>query len=447
MSSEVAIRVENISKHYQVYDKPHQRLLQMFAGSRKQYFRDFCALQDISFTVQRGETVGVIGRNGSGKSTLLQIICGTLTPSTGRVQVNGRVAALLELGAGFNPEFTGRENVYLSASLYGLKQAEIETRMTEIIVFAELEGFMDQPVKTYSSGMFVRLAFAVIAHVDADILIIDEALAVGDVFFTQKCMRFLKRFRRNGTILFVTHDTNSVIGLCDRAIWLNQSRMMQMNTAKTVCEAYLEELYAATSSRADKDAAEKTATFSPVSDFRDVRQDFVNQSTLRNDLEIFRFAESAEHFGTGLVQIRDAYLSVSGNPEAVAWFVGGEVVQLHVVAQAKVDLQRPIVGFLVKNRLGQNLFGDNTFLNYANKPVMFREGEYFSALFRFRMPLMPSGDYTIGIAVADGSQENHVVHQWMHDAIAFKAHSDSVATGLLGIPMLAIELRAYEQPV
>lgn len=199
MSSEFAIKVDGVGKNYRLYDKPHHRLLQMLRGEKKNYYRDFWAVNDVSFSVRKGETVGIIGCNGSGKSTLLQMICGTLTPSTGSIEVNGRVAALLELGAGFNPEFTGRENVYMAASLYGLSRETIDAKMTAIIAFADIPDFMDQPVKTYSSGMYVRLAFAVIAHVDADILVVDEALSVGDAFFTQNvsvfCGSLWKRVR------------------------------------------------------------------------------------------------------------------------------------------------------------------------------------------------------------------------------------------------------------
>ena len=220
MCSELAIRVEHLSKCYQIYERPQDRLKQSLWRGRRQFFREFWALRDLSCTLRRGETVGVIGRNGSGKSTLLQMICSTLTPTAGTIHVNGRVAALLELGAGFNPEFTGRENVRMNAALLGLTPSEIDARLPAILAFADIDDFVDQPVKTYSSGMFVRLAFAVIAHVDADILIIDEALAVGDGFFTQKCMRFLREFRENGTLLFVSHDTSAVLNLCDRALWL-----------------------------------------------------------------------------------------------------------------------------------------------------------------------------------------------------------------------------------
>lgn len=225
MSSDdnIAIRVSNLSKCYQIYNAPRDRLKQFvlprlhrLAGrAPKQYFREFWALRDVSFEIKKGETVGIIGRNGSGKSTLLQMICGTLNPTSGSIQTNGRIAALLELGSGFNPEFTGRENVYMNASVLGLRNEEIDTRFEDIVTFSDIGDFIEQPVKTYSSGMMVRLAFAVIAHVDAEILVVDEALAVGDAFFTQKCMRFLRNFMKTGTILFVSHDTGAVVNLSE----------------------------------------------------------------------------------------------------------------------------------------------------------------------------------------------------------------------------------------
>ncbi len=240
MSSEPVIEVRGMGKVYPIYDKPHHRLMQMVVGGNQRWYREFEALRDINFTIQRGETVGIVGRNGSGKSTLLQIICGTLAPSTGDVRVRGRVAALLELGAGFNPEFTGRENVYLNGSVLGLTRSEIDKRFDEIAAFADIGEFIEQPVKSYSSGMAMRLAFSVMAHVDADILIIDEALAVGDAFFTQKCMRYLREFKSRGTLLFVSHDSSAVTGLCERAVWLDHGRQQACGTAKEVVHAYLE---------------------------------------------------------------------------------------------------------------------------------------------------------------------------------------------------------------
>ena len=213
--NDTVIQVQGLQKCFQIYNSPGQRLrqflqprVQRWLGRNVQrYYREFWALRDVSFEIRKGQTVGIIGRNGSGKSTLLQMICGTLHPTAGHVEVRGRVAALLELGSGFNPEFTGRENVFFNAGVLGQSEERTREKFADIEAFADIGEFMDQPVKTYSSGMLVRLAFAVIAHVDADILVIDEALAVGDAFFTQKCMRFLRSFMQQGTVLFVSHDT------------------------------------------------------------------------------------------------------------------------------------------------------------------------------------------------------------------------------------------------
>ncbi|WP_415770451.1 ABC transporter ATP-binding protein [Pseudomonas sp. LB3P38] len=225
MSSDIVISVENVSKMYQVYSKPSDRMMQMIYRGHRQLYKEFWALNDISFEVRRGETIGVIGRNGSGKSTLLQILAGTLTPTSGRVAINGRVTALLELGAGFNPEFTGRENIFLNATILGVTQEVVERKFDEIAAFADIGDFLEQPVKTYSSGMYARLAFAVAISFEPEILIVDEILSVGDVFFQARCMRKLDEFRENGgTVFFVTHDTHAVERVCTRAIVLSHGK-------------------------------------------------------------------------------------------------------------------------------------------------------------------------------------------------------------------------------
>lgn len=252
MSSEIAIKVESLSKCYHIYDRPRDRLLQMLARGRKQYYREFWALKDVSFEIRKGETVGVIGRNGSGKSTLLQMICGTLNPTSGSIQTNGRIAALLELGSGFNPEFTGRENVYLNAAVLGLSREEINTRFDDIAAFADIGEFMEQPVKTYSSGMMVRLAFAVQAMVDPDILIVDEALAVGDEKFQRKCFARLEVLKSRGTsIIFVSHSTQQIIELCERAMLLERGVRLMHSSPLSVTRAYQKLIYAPSEKQAE----------------------------------------------------------------------------------------------------------------------------------------------------------------------------------------------------
>ena len=444
--SDIAIRVNNLSKCYQIYDAPRDRLKQfvmprirrIVGKSHKKYFREFWALKDVSFKIKKGETLGIIGRNGSGKSTLLQMICGTLSPSSGSVETHGRIAALLELGSGFNPEFTGRENVFLNATVLGLSREVVAARFDAIVTFADIGEFIDQPVKTYSSGMYVRLAFAVIAHIDADILVIDEALAVGDTFFTQKCMRFLRKFMESGTVLFVSHDTASIKSFCTHVIWLEKGKVIKEGLPKDVCEAYLEAFYEEQQGKSTtKPGAIKRAD-STIS-IKDRQPEANPQANSRSDIQAFTFDPDAASFGKGGAIISAVYfLDKNANP--LSWIVGGETVTLRIEAQLECELDSPIMGFLIKDRLGQTLFGDNTYLAYQESVVTGFAGGMLRASFVFSMPLLPAGDYSVAVAIANGTQQQHELHHWIHDAIIFKSESIRVSNGLIGIPMLELTL-------
>nr|VFK79277.1 MAG: lipopolysaccharide transport system ATP-binding protein [Candidatus Kentron sp. SD] len=446
--TEMAIRVSNLSKVYQIYDRPEDRLkqsilppLQRLIGRQpKNHHRKFWALKDVSFEVGKGETIGIIGRNGAGKSTLLQIICGTLNPSSGTVETNGRVAALLELGSGFNPEFTGRENVYMNASILGLTKDEIDAKFDEISAFADIGDFIEQPVKSYSSGMLVRLAFSVIAHVDADILIIDEALAVGDAFFTQKCMRFLRNFMKIGTALFVSHDTGAVLNLCNQAICLKDGSVSKHGPPREVIKFYLEDIYEAIQGgSAGHDSHGDYHNQPKEIRKRDMRLDFLNQTTLRNDIELFPMSTDAASFGKGGAKISNVrLLDERGNP--LAWVVGGELVKLVIDFEAKEDLFSPIIGFQFKDRLGQVIFADNTYITYRENPLSITAGCLSYAAFEFHMPLLPVENYSISSAIATGTQEEHIQHHWIHDTMILKVHNTSVCLGLIGVPMEKIEI-------
>lgn len=449
MSSDtpVAIKLDGVSKCYHIFETPRDRLMQILFGKRRQYYKEFWAIQPMSMKVHKGETVALVGRNGSGKSTLLQMICGTLNTTSGTIETTGRVAALLELGSGFNPEFTGRENVYLNATMLGLTEKEVDDRYADIVAFADIGDFIDQPVKTYSSGMYVRLAFAVVAHVDADILVIDEALAVGDAVFTQKCMRFLRRFQENGTILFVSHDMGAVISLCDRAYWIDKGTLRKEGTPKDISAAYLAATYEAhqgeSAAPRKKAKAEQPEAEAPPAPLRDMRQDFINQTRFRNDIELFRFREDAESFGKGGVSIDNVTLH-DAQGRQLQWVVGGERVELHVRCTAHQDVFSPIVGFFIKDRLGQVLFGDNTYLSYMEDPLLVPAHQSFTAVFAFQMPILPNGDYSVNVAVAEGNQQDHVQHQWIHEAMIFRSTSTSIVNGLVGIPMQSITLELSE---
>lgn len=412
----------------------------------RQYFREFWALKDISFEVKKGETVGIIGRNGAGKSTLLQILCGTLYPTGGAVETKGSVAALLELGSGFNPEFTGRENVYLNAAVWGLSREEVEARFERILEFAEIGDFIEQPVKTYSSGMMMRLAFAVIAHVDADVLIIDEALSVGDAFFTQKCMRFLRQFMERGTVLFVSHDTGAVINLCERAIWLQSGEVYGDGSPKDLTDKYLEDVLRARQGGGESVISNVRKVGTNTGEIKpriDQRLELINSTKYRNDIELFEFDPFARGFGTNKVKIIEVGL-FDGSDSPLLWCVGGEDVALRIQCAVNEALFSPIVGFYIKDRLGQTLFGANTYISYHDSPISVSTGEVLQADFRFAMPILPVGDYSICVAVAEGTQAEQVQHQWIHDALLFKSHASSELTALVGIPMRNVSLEKVE---
>ena len=467
----VAVKVDGLGKCYQIYDRPGDRLKQFLAPrlqrvigrQPKPYFTEFWALRGVDFTISRGETVGIIGRNGSGKSTLLQMICGTLTPTEGSVETFGRVAALLELGSGFNPEFTGRENVFLNASVLGQDHGQTEQCFARIAEFADIGDFLEQPVKTYSSGMLMRLAFAVIAHVDADLLVVDEALSVGDAYFTQKCMRFLREFMKTGTVVFVSHDAGAVQSLCDRAIWLNQGKMVAQGAAKGVCEQYLQDLFNTKGGGARSIApglrqvaqVATTEVAKVVGNTPALTIDFAASPASKvesspscdsnhqsgNRMRPMAFDFAAESSGAGGARIVDVRL-FDAIGQALAFFHGGEIISLQIRAITEQEIFSPIVGFYFKDRLGQYLFGANTHPKYQASPIQAIVGQQLTASFTFQVPHLPRGQYSISAAIASGGQDNHIMHQWMHDALVVESLSSHLTMGLVGIPMKEVLLRS-----
>jgi lipopolysaccharide transport system ATP-binding protein len=444
MSSEILIEAESLSKTYEIYAIPHHRLLQIVVprvlallrpvlrvfgitpavpdySSKKQ------ALNGVSLTVRRGETFGVIGVNGAGKSTLLQLICGTLTPTSGHVKVHGRVAAILELGSGFNPEFSGRENVQLYASVLGLLPDEIHSKMAAIQAFADIGPAFEEPLKTYSSGMAMRVAFAVIANVDADVLIVDEALAVGDAYFQQKCMRWLAAFREKGAVLFCGHDIGTVMNLCQQALWLEAGNVRALNNAKTVCESYLWALH-------EESVRSQESGPAIVQDPDDAGLATI-QIAQAEDAETDPQLENASSFGTRKALIRSVQLDrTDGRPMTLLH--GGEQVKVTLKARAEKEIDDPIFGFSVKNKLGQVIFGTNTY-NVEAPSVIVRRGTALEGSFEFQMPVLHTGDYTITAALASGTLAKHVQHHWIHDALVFKIDSTVLNGMVLDLPMIA----------
>jgi lipopolysaccharide transport system ATP-binding protein len=433
LNSEIGIRATDLSKCYHIYDKPRHRLLQMLAGRHKRYFREFWALKDVSFEVKKGETVGIIGRNGSGKSTLLQLLCGTLAPTAGEVEIHGRMAALLELGAGFSPEFTGRENIYLNASLYGLSREEIDARYERIAAFADIGQHIDQPVKTYSSGMYVRLGFAVVAHVDADILVIDEALAVGDIFFQQKCMRFLRSYQSNGgTILFVSHDMGTVLSLCEKALLLfsQGSRSPLFGNAEDLCKRYVKEIYGAPDRTCDQGnniIHSKMAQTEPSP--KQVRLDA--EALPETTFVVSGFRTNGESFGEGKATIIDAGF-FDKNGVRLSTINGDERVRFSIAVRVHSRMKWPAFGFMLKNHLGESLYTEGTDLHFRRNEMVFECGNVATATFEFMMPNLIRGKYTINVAFAEGIGDDHIQHHWIHDALRIDALSSRTVHGYSG---------------
>lgn len=435
------IEVKNISKLYEIYEKPIHRLLQMMFMGHKSFYKEFYALNNINIKVQKGKCIGIIGRNGAGKSTLLQILAETLAPSSGSLKINGKVAALLELGSGFDFEFTGKENVYMNASLLGLSKKEIDLKYNDIVTFSDIGDAILQPVKTYSTGMAMRLAFSVIAHIDADVLIIDEALAVGDAVFVQKCMRFLRDFKEKNTIILVTHDTSAVLNMCDYAYWLDNGKVKLEGLPKNVIDAYLEFCYQV--EQGDDVKVYKKDVPLKQQQSQDIRHDLLNHSNLRNDLIFFNFDHNAPSFGKGGATIESVMFFDQHDTPLVAT-LGGDIVQLIIKCKCNQHIFSPIIGFSVRNYLGEDLFGDNSYLLYHDKPMICQEGDCLEATFVFTMPRLPAGDYSVHVAIAEGTQDEHVQHQWFHDALLFKSQYTGGIGMLVGLPMNDIKLKLID---
>lgn len=457
LSSETAtIVAKNLGKCYEIYEKPSDRLKQvLWGGTERCYFREFHALSDVSFEIHRGASLGVIGRNGAGKSTLLQLITGTLKPTSGSVDVFGKVAAVLELGAGFNMEFSGRENIELYCNLLQMPPDIIRQRFDKIVEFSELQQFIDQPLKTYSSGMVARLAFSVIAHVDADILIIDEALSVGDAAFSQKCMRFLHKFCEKGTIFFVSHDLSAVKAFCDSAIWIDAGRVRAFGDSRTVCEAYTADIYpnnpstsnshvqlkSTSSKETPNDIADSSLTVIKTNLPKEKKKASINEQKQGfQQIEAFSFNPESNSFGNGAAEITSVlFLDANGN--VVSFSEGQADVTVVVRAKVKQNIASPIIGFFIKDRLGQALFGANTYLTYESAPVSAIPGQFLEAIFNFELPILLVGDYSITAAIADGSLISHQQLHWLHDAAIFKVSGSTLDGVLVGIPMRQIELK------
>jgi ABC-type polysaccharide/polyol phosphate transport system ATPase subunit len=410
-----AIRVSDVGKCYQLYARPVDRLKQALWRGRRTYFREFWALRHVSFEVQPGEAVGIIGRNGSGKSTLLQIIAGTLRPAEGQVEVRGRVAALLELGSGFNMEFTGRENVYLNGSVLGLSIAEIDRRFDEIAAFADIGEFIDMAVKTYSTGMLVRLAFAVQAMLEPDILIVDEALAVGDAAFQIKCMKRIERLLERGvSVLLVTHDVNSVRTLCSRAVWLEEGRLRQMGEPREVTSRYLE-LLLGPSAIHDNGTREE----SPASDGAQTREQTAAVPACLPELHRVEGRAGVTRWGSGQVRVVGFAMQGETSGGAPVFELGERLwIDLEVGALEAADAKHLGVAFTFRNQRGLDI------INFTSWDAGIRldplpAGQTLRVRFELDNILAP-GEYALVLVVEEVRGTDRQYMDFVENALMFR---------------------------
>lgn len=397
-----AISLKGIGKSYRVYPSRRHRLKELMSFGKKTHSHDFWALQDVSFDIEPGTTLGILGRNGAGKSTLLKVISGVLQPTTGSVEVNGRLAALFGVGAGFNPEFTGRENVFLNGAIMGIPEAVMRERFDQVASFAEIGEFIDRPVKTYSSGMYVRLAFATAIHVDPEILLVDEALAVGDIAFQHRCLRKIKELQSQGvTILFVSHDLGAVKSLCDQAALVVGGRVVELGEPGDIVKRYTALVMGESEERAVPQAE-------PIGAFR---------------------------HGDGRARITEVAIVGEDGLSREA-FQSTEPVKLRVGIEAKGDIAEPVVGFMLRNRLGVDVYGTNTDKLHLELPPL-AGGEHVTVEYAFPMNLL-DGVYSATVAVHSSDLTSH---DWIDEALYFEVVGAPEALGLANLQATARALK------
>lgn len=398
------IEVKNVTKIYPLYDKPVDRLKETLSLTHKKYHKDFYALNGVSFEIEKGETVGIVGTNGSGKSTILKIITGVLNPTTGSVSTNGKISALLELGAGFNMEYTGIENLYMNGTMMGYTKEQMDSLIPSILDFADIGDFINQPVKTYSSGMFVRLAFSLAVSVEPEVMIVDEALSVGDAFFQAKCFTKLEEIKARGTtILFVSHDITSVKKLCNRAIWVEKGIVKCDGDASEVCEKYL-------SMQIEENNRQKQTIV------KEIKNDNTKQAIMSKYNAVFRkvnFSDKSQVTSSGKAEILSFSVRDAEDNEVLVVKPDGNYSFI-IVARFFENVKNALFGFEMENNKGVKLMSINNFLTdtvieEAQKDMV------YEARFTIRMPKLCAGEYLLSPCIASGNQNNHVVHMRLHN--------------------------------
>jgi lipopolysaccharide transport system ATP-binding protein len=421
------IQVQHLAKKYAIYQRSRDKLREVLHLCRGPLHEAFWALQDITFHIERGQTLGVIGQNGSGKSTLLQILAGIMRQTRGECQVNGKVSALLELGSGFNPEFTGRENVFMNGAILGMDKRQMQDRFDAIARFAEIGAFMNQPVKTYSSGMFMRLAFAVAVNVDPDILLVDEALAVGDLIFQHRCMHRMNQLRANGkTTVLVTHDLSAVTRFCDRALLLDGGRLLEDGPSDKVVQKYRALIFERERRYGSFESAKAESVQGEIA------------GSVRHVEPVQTIPNIDHRFGSGAARVLGVeLLDEAERPTREIW--SGHCAVVRISAEFLQDVDRPILGYTLRDRLGVEISACNTTRAGAILPSA-RKGQVFTSDFEVSVPRLANGSYSISPAVADGDLVRHDMCDWIDNALVFSLQSDELIYGMI---KLDVEVRNY----
>lgn len=410
--SEFAISVEHISKMYKLYRGRADRLKDALHLSRKKSYQEYYALSDVNFQVKKGETVGLIGTNGAGKSTLLKLITGVLTPSEGQIEVNGKISALLELGAGFNYEYTGMENIYFNGTLMGYTKEQMEKKVPQIVEFAGIGEYINQPVKMYSSGMFARLAFAMAINVEPDILIVDEALSVGDIYFQSKCFKKMDEIKRNGTtVLLVTHDMSSVVKYCDKVVVLNHGKVVKEGNPKEMVDIYKKILV----NQYDEKEPEETAKL------------LVEKDSWMSQLSI---NEENVLYGSGKARILDFGLfDEKGNVTGL--ILKKSTFEIKIKVQFEEDVEYPIFAFTIKNARGAEVTGTNSMFERLEVPIA-RKGEIYVVTFNQRA-MLQGGDYLLSFGCTGYENGEFTVYDRMYDVVNLTIVSEQDTVGSFDI--------------
>ena len=418
--SDIAIQISNLSKAYKIFDKPTDRIKESLNPFGKRYSKDFYALHNVSVSIYKGETIGVIGKNGAGKSTLLKMITGVLTPSSGNITINGRIASLLELGAGFNPEMTGIENIYFNGTIMGYTKKEIDAKLDDILDFADIGDFIHQPVKMYSSGMFARLAFAVNVNVKPDILIVDEALSVGDVFFQNKCFKRMADLQKQGvTVLFVSHDMGSIRQLCSKCLWLDNGTKRQYGPVEEVAAAYFNEQLA------ERNQLHKEAVKQPQEVDRGIQPVLTEKQMI-----LPRLAPCQGFFNKDVVIQSFVFLE---NGCQAAILEDGHTYEAVMAVEFHKAFDKLIYGFVVENNKGIAVIGVNSWMTSQGKTINVDSPGTILARFTFTMPKIMQGSYTVSPAVAQGTASEHIQLTWLENALMVDVQNSGYNYSILEI--------------